>query len=83
MAPPPPAPEREMRDGDLETLAKASSLLAAGRFALFVVFPVFDVVTDIIFVISLSTSCVKTVLDADGLGHIFFMVRAASGAVGF
>ena len=72
-----------MRDGDLDTLAKASSLLAAGRFALFVVFPVFDVVTDIIFVISLSTSCVKTVLDADGLGHIFFMVRAASGAVGF
>ncbi|KAA0146873.1 hypothetical protein FNF29_07754 [Cafeteria roenbergensis] len=78
MAPSSPAPDRDLRDGDLEALAKASSLLAAGRFALFVFFPVFDVVTDIIFVISLSTSCVKTVLDADGLGHIFFILLVLS-----
>jgi hypothetical protein len=60
-----------------DAVSQFSNGMTGFRLLVFVFLPAFDVATDVAFIASFASSCVKTVLDFDQSGGIFWAVSRA------
>ena len=57
-----------------DAISQFSNGMTGFRLLVFVLLPAFDLGTDVAFIVSFASSCVKTVLDFDQSGGVFWAV---------